>query len=58
MFWGCFSYNRKGPYHCWLPEIAAERREVDKALEDLNEALEPAAREAWELETAMRKMTL
>lgn len=26
MFWGSFSYDKKGPYHCWLPETASERR--------------------------------
>jgi hypothetical protein len=36
MFWGCFSYDKKGPYRIWQPETAAERKEADKILAKLN----------------------
>jgi hypothetical protein len=26
MFWGCFSYNKKGPCHIWQEETAAEKK--------------------------------
>ena len=52
MFWGCFSYDKKGPCHIWTPETAAERKKADKILAKLNEELEPIMREEWELGSA------
>jgi hypothetical protein len=46
MFWGCFSYDRKGPCHCWLPETPAEKREADIAIEQMNHELEPIFKES------------
>ena len=28
MFWGCFSYDKKGPCHIWQPETAVERKKA------------------------------
>ena len=58
MFWGCFSYNFKGPCHCWTKETAAEKRESKKELETMNKALEEDCKAQWELETATRRMDL
>lgn len=58
MFWGCFSYERKGPCHCWLPETAAEKSAAEKALTKLNQDLEPYMKEQWEMETQMRRLNL
>ena len=58
MFWGCFTYDKKGPYHCWGPETAAEKKAADEAIVKLNETLEPEMREAWELENGMRRLKL
>ncbi len=58
MFWGCFSYEEKGPCHCWIPETAAEKKQAEKEIEELNEELEPLAREQWELSTAMARLGL
>jgi len=58
MFWGSFSYDKKGPFHIWRPETARERKEVDKELEELNEILEPSKREEWELEVGVRRLGL
>ena len=55
MFWGCFSYDKKGPCHIWLPETAAEKKAADLDVEKMNEALEPSAKVAWELATEMEK---
>ena len=55
MFWGCFSYDKKGPYHIWKPETAAERKKADKEIAKLNEELKPLMREEWELCTPMRR---
>ena len=48
MFWGCFSYDRKGPMHCWSTETLKEKRAATKELERINNALEPYAKSTWE----------
>ena len=58
MFWGCFSYDKKGPYHIWKAETAAEKKACKADLDRMNALLEPEAKEAWELETYMRRMGL
>ena len=58
MFWGSFSYERKGPCHCWAPETAQEKRTAVSEIEKLNEEIEPVLKEQWQLETAMRKLNL
>ena len=40
MFWGCFSYDWKGPCHCWKPETKAEKAEAKTKLDEMNAALE------------------
>jgi hypothetical protein len=56
MFWGSFSYDRKGPFHCWLPETAAEKKQAEKEIEELNTAIEPQLQEEWELHTQMDRL--
>jgi hypothetical protein len=58
MFWGCFTYDKKGPCHCWAPETAAEKREAEKAIEQLNAILEPELRQEWELTNRIRRLNL
>ena len=58
MFWGCFSYNKKGPFHIWKKETAAEKRAAAIDLEARNAEIEPQNREIWELETAMRRINI
>lgn len=58
MFWGCFSYEKKGPYHCWCPETAQEKQQATKTIDKLNEELEPIMKEQWELSTAMKRLDL
>jgi transposase len=58
MFWGCFSYDRKGPMHIWKPETASERRIAQAELDALNAMHEPDARAEWGLATAMRRTNL
>ena len=53
MFWGCFSYNYKGPCHIWQKEIAKEKKESGRAIKQLNKEREPEAKAAWELETGL-----
>jgi hypothetical protein len=58
MFWGCFSYDKKGPCHCWSPETPQEKRDAEKVLKELNQELEPRAKEQWELNTKMARLGL
>ena len=36
---GLFSYDKKGPYHIWQPETAAERKKADQVLVKLNKKI-------------------
>jgi hypothetical protein len=58
MFWGCFTYDHKGPCHCWLPETAQEKKQAEKEIAEWNATLEPVLREEWELNTPMARMDL
>lgn len=58
MFWGCFSYNKKGPCHVWKKETAAEKKAATQYMDKLNMELEPQKKLEWELETGIRRMGL
>ncbi|PQM43535.1 hypothetical protein VC83_09662 [Pseudogymnoascus destructans] len=60
MFWGCFTYNKKGPCHCWIPETKnkKERDATEVEIHGMNEELEPILREEWELSNGIRRMSL
>jgi len=58
MFWGAFSYDKKGPCYVWPKETAKEKKENDKALEALNKELEPVIRAEWELNKPMERLGL
>lgn len=58
MFWGAFSYDKKGPYYCWAPETAVERKAAEKMIEKLNEELEPEKQLEWELSNGIRRLGL
>ena len=36
MFWACFSWDLKGPCHCWQPETQKEKEQAAKRIEELN----------------------
>ena len=55
MFWGCFSYDKKGPCHIWKDETKTEKQEADAWLKEQNLLLEPQCKFVWELEVAMRR---
>ncbi|HEX3642355.1 MAG TPA: transposase [Ktedonobacteraceae bacterium] len=55
MFWGCFSYDYKGPCHIWAKETAAEKKRAAKDLEQRNATREATCRSEWELSTAFRR---
>jgi hypothetical protein len=58
MFWGAFSYEKKGPFHCWGPETAKERNNSKLLIDDLNKELEPIMKEQWEITNGMRRLGL
>ena len=58
MFWGSFTYDRKGPCHCWQPESKKEKELAARQIAELNEQLEPVKRAEWELNTAMSRAGL
>jgi transposase len=58
MFWGCFTYEKKGPCHCWTPETKQEKEQAVKHIDKLNVELEPLMREKWELEKGMERLGL
>lgn len=58
MFWGCFSYNAKGPCHKYDPENAVSAKKAEKELEIANRAREMKAREEWELNQVIRNLEL
>lgn len=58
MFWGAFSYDKKGPCHCWSPETAKEKAKAKLMIEELNKQLEPIKRTEWELTTGVRRLGL
>ena len=58
IFWGCFSYNQKGPCHIWEDETPVEKKEAKKWLKERNVELEPLCKQAWELETALQRLRI
>jgi hypothetical protein len=58
MFWGCFLYDKKVPYHIWKPETAAERKKAKLLLTKLNKEIEPIMQEQWELNTGIQRLVL
>jgi hypothetical protein len=58
MWWSCFSWHEKGPYHIWKAETAAEKKAATADLAARNILLEAPAREEWELNNGMRRMAL
>ena len=58
MFWGSFSYDKKGPCHIWKKETPKEQREAEAELNAINKAAEPAAQEEWELAMRMNRLNL
>src|SRR2546421_1851862 len=58
MFWGCFSYDKKGPMHIWTRETAQEKKLATIELETINAIREPILKAEWEINTAMRRINL
>jgi transposase len=58
MFWGCFSYDRKGPCHIWRPQTVAQRKQDDEYVAEINVKNEAEAKAKWELTTGIHRLNL
>lgn len=58
MFWGCFSYDKKGPCHIWEDETEKEKKESIEWIIQKNKELEPIARTKWELENGIHRLRI
>ena len=58
MFWGCFSWDKKGPCHIQTKETIAERKTADKELKELNISLKSELKMSWELSNGASRMNL
>ena len=56
MWWSCFSYDKKGPYHIWEDETPAEKKAMKKDLDAWNEAKEPNDKLIWEATQAIHRL--
>jgi hypothetical protein len=50
MFWGSFSYNKKGPCHVWEKETIEEKKERKANLDARNKKNEKRDKRKWEKE--------
>ncbi|EQB44548.1 hypothetical protein CGLO_16699 [Colletotrichum gloeosporioides Cg-14] len=58
MFWGCFSYELRGPCHCWMLELAKDLKLATEEVAALNAELEPIKRAEWEFITPFTRLGL
>ena len=58
MFWGCFSYDKKGLMYIWILETTQEKEAAAKELEIINALREPTLKAEWELRTGIRRINL
>ena len=56
MFWGCFSYDKKGPFYIWKSETAVEKKEAIAFMDKWNSEHEEEAKAEWELNTRMNRL--
>jgi len=56
MFWGCFSYDKRGPCHIWRPETVAMKKEAQREIDIINAACEQDLKAEWELLTGLRRL--
>ena len=55
MFWGCFSYDYRGPCHVYQTESAAQKAAALHDLQQRNASIEATTRNDWELAQAARR---
>lgn len=55
MFWGCFTYDFKGPCHIWKAQSATDGKEAEKIINDWNRAIENKVKADWEEQQKKRR---
>lgn len=55
MFWGCFSYDFKGPCYVWKAQSTTEGKEAEKTLNGWNTAIELEIKAEWEKQQEKRR---
>ena len=58
MFWGCFSYDRRGPCHIYRKETAASKKAAEEFMRQINTQNEPTKKLEWELSTGVSRLGL
>ena len=58
MFWACFTWLEISPCYCWPKEIAKMAARYQELMDNYNKAHEEEDREAWELETRLKRLSL
>jgi transposase len=58
LFWGCYTWEEKGPCKVWGPETPAMKRAAERDIALRNLAAEAGLREEWELANSMSRMGL
>jgi transposase len=48
MFWGCFSYEKRGPCHIWEKETVQQKKDRKADLDTRNSLIEKANKQKWE----------
>jgi hypothetical protein len=56
MWWSCFLWDHKGPYHIWEKETVAKRKAMQADLKRLNNAKFELDKSKWELEYAISRI--
>ena len=56
MWWSCFTYEKKGPFHIWEDETKEEKQACIKDLEARNAARYEEDKINWELENGIRRL--
>jgi transposase len=59
MFWGCFSYDTKGPCFIWSDlETTKEKEQATRELEEMNKQREGKCKSEWEVANGLRRVNL
>lgn len=58
MFWGSFTWDKKGPCHVWTPETTQMRTAAQRHVDELNKEREPRLQAEWELRNDMNRLGL
>jgi transposase len=56
IWWSCFTWDIKGPYHIWEKETVAERKAIEVDLKARNAERYESDKAKWELEYAMQRI--